>query len=735
MKSALLLFALVAAAVGWQKHSVDLHVVTVATEETDGFRRLKQTAADFGHRLHVFGMGVEWKGGDMQTEGGGQKIRLLREGLEKLAAAGTIADDSLVLFVDAYDVVITASADEIARRFRLDFPDAQILFGAEPFCWPDKQLANAYPPVTFGERYLNSGLFLGVAGRLRQLLNEHTAEVRDADDDQLVYTRLFLDETIRREFGLQLDSLSRIFQNLNGMGDRVQVEADDNDGSTRVFNTLYNTHPAVIHGNGPSKLQLNSFANYVGGRFNMLEGCAKCEPLVELPAELPFVTLAVFVAKPTPYVEEFFRTITRLDYPTDRIDLYLYNNQMYNREEVEAFADDHGPKYRSIEVMNTVKGVDERRGRTDSIDHALRLGSPFYVALDADVHLNGTQSIKQLIRRMLTYDVGILAPMVTQPGRLFSNFWGAVHPTTGFYERSADYIPIAERTRRGYWNVPFVNSVYAIRGSKLAAVRDAFWFDEKLDADMSFAKFCRHHNHFMFVDNQEEYGFLVESDFFVQLSPHTIHRELYDYPNNKALWEARYIHPEYRRHLEPGTEVPLVCPDVYEFPFVSERFAAELINVMEAFGQWSNGKNEDERLAGGYENVPTRDIHMKQVGMHNQFLQVIDDYVAPMQEKVFYGHYQRPIKSDMMFVVRYKPEEQAFLRPHLDASTYSIDVALNKRGVDYEGGGVRYVRYNCTVPADEVGWSMLFPGRLTHLHEGLPTTKGTRYILVSFINP
>lgn len=30
---------------------------------------------------------------------------------------------------------------------------------------------------------------------------------------------------------------------------------------------------------------------------------------------------------------------------------------------------------------------------------------------------------------------------------------------------------------------------------------------------------------------------------------------------------------------------------------------------------------------------------------------------------------------------------------------------------------------------------MLFPGRLTHLHEGLKTTTGTRYILVSFINP
>ena len=34
---------------------------------------------------------------------------------------------------------------------------------------------------------------------------------------------------------------------------------------------------------------------------------------------------------------------------------------------------------------------------------------------------------------------------------------------------------------------------------------------------------------------------------------------------------------------------------------------------MEHHGGWSSGKNKDERLDGGYENVPTRDIHMKQV--------------------------------------------------------------------------------------------------------------------------
>lgn len=63
----------------------------------------------------------------------------------------------------------------------------------------------------------------------------------------------------------------------------------------------------------------------------------------------------------------------------------------------------------------------------------------------------------------------------------------------------------------------------------------------------------------------------------------------------------------------------------------------------------------------------------------------------------------QPVEANMMFMVRYKPEEQASLRPHHDASTFSIDIALNKKGRDYEGGGVRYVRYNCTVEADEVG--------------------------------
>ena len=38
----------------------------------------------------------------------------------------------------------------------------------------------------------------------------------------------------------------------------------------------------------------------------------------------------------------------------------------------------------------------------------------------------------------------------------------------------------------------------------------------------------------------------------------------------------------------------------------------------------------------------------------------------------------------MNFVVRYHPNEQAFLRPHHDASTYTVNIALNRPNIDYE---------------------------------------------------
>lgn len=64
-----------------------------------------------------------------------------------------------------------------------------------------------------------------------------------------------------------------------------------------------------------------------------------------------------------------------------------------------------------------------------------------------------------------------------------------------------------------------------------------------------------------------------------------------------------------------------------------------MVAIMENFGQWSDGSNNDQRLQGGYEAVPTRDIHMNQVGLEPVWLKFLQDYVRPLQEKVFIGYF------------------------------------------------------------------------------------------------
>ncbi|KMQ98949.1 procollagen- -oxoglutarate 5-dioxygenase 3 [Lasius niger] len=286
---------------------------------------------------------------------------------------------------------------------------------------------------------------------------------------------------------------------------------------------------------------------------------------------------------------------------------------------------------------------------------------------------------------------------------------------------------------KGLWNVPFVSNCYLINATIIAnkATRPTYE-DADLDTEMAFAHGNRQRGLFMYINNRLEFGHLVNPDTYdIRLA----YPEIYQIMDNKLDWEKRYIHPNYSESFNPDNKPIQPCPDVYWFPISTLRFTSELIGIVETFGQWSDGTNQDPRLTGGYENVPTRDIHMNQVQYEQHWLYFLKEYVKPLQELVFTGYYHDPPRSLMNFVVRYRPDEQPSLRPHHDSSTYTINIALNQAGVDYEGGGCRFIRYNCSVTDTKPGWMLMHPGRLTHYHEGLRVTAGTRYIMISFVDP
>lgn len=76
----------------------DVQVFTVASDETEGYVRYIRSANYYDVEVTTLGLHDEWRGGKMDSYGGGYKINLLRQALEPLGDD----DKKIVLFTDRY---------------------------------------------------------------------------------------------------------------------------------------------------------------------------------------------------------------------------------------------------------------------------------------------------------------------------------------------------------------------------------------------------------------------------------------------------------------------------------------------------------------------------------------------------------------------------------------------------------------------------------------------------------
>tara|TARA_B100000925_G_scaffold100387_1_gene73523 strand:+ start:38 stop:1033 length:996 start_codon:yes stop_codon:yes gene_type:complete len=105
----------------------DIHVCTVATDEEKAYK-LKSIP-----NLINLGEGVVWEGGDMKSQGGGQKINLVKEYIKDKK------DSDVLLFLDGYDTFLFDSISEISYRY-LEF-NSEIVMSSERICWPVELLS------------------------------------------------------------------------------------------------------------------------------------------------------------------------------------------------------------------------------------------------------------------------------------------------------------------------------------------------------------------------------------------------------------------------------------------------------------------------------------------------------------------------------------------------------------------------------------------------------------------
>lgn len=527
-----------------------LLVITVATAETEGYRRFLQSAEFFNYTVRTLGLGQEWRGGDVaRTVGGGQKVRWLKKEMEKYADQ----KDMIIMFVDSYDVILASSPTELLKKFVQS--GSHLLFSAESFCWPEWGLAEQYPEVGMGKRFLNSGGFIGFAPTIHQIVRQWN--YKDDDDDQLFYTQLYLDPGLREKLKLSLDHKSRIFQNLNGALDEVILKFDQN--RVRIRNVAYDTLPVVVHGNGPTKLQLNYLGNYVPNGWTPQGGCGFCnQTLRTLPGGQPppRVLLAVFVEQPTPFLPRFLQRLLLLDYPPDRISLFLHNSEVYHEPHIADAWPQLQDHFSAVKLVGPEEALSAGEARDMAMDSCRQNPEcEFYFSLDADAVLTNPETLRVLIEQ----NRKVIAPMLSRHGKLWSNFWGALSPNE-YYARSEDYVELVQRKRVGVWNVPYISQAYVIRGETLRTElpQKEVFSSSDTDPDMAFCKSVRDKGIFLHLSNQHEFGRLLATSRY---DTDHLHPDLWQIFDNPVDWREQYIHENYSRALDgEGLVEQVSCP-------------------------------------------------------------------------------------------------------------------------------------------------------------------------------
>ena len=81
----------------------------------------------------------------------------------------------------------------------------------------------------------------------------------------------------------------------------------------------------------------------------------------------PQITLAIIIAKPIPFVEEFLETLKAFEYPKDKIDLFIYVNQKRTIPLMESFVESDGKLYRSVNLRDLESGICEYTARNEAL--------------------------------------------------------------------------------------------------------------------------------------------------------------------------------------------------------------------------------------------------------------------------------------------------------------------------------------------------------------------------------
>ena len=236
---------------GSSNYESKIHYITVSTEKNDKLQRLLDSAKQFNISIEVLGLEMNTTNlGHNNSAKFGMKLGLPLDYISKLDP------NDIVLFTDAWDVIYIKGEKDIIDNYK-SF-NKPIVFGAEVYCWPDDNKSSEYTDTKDKYfKYLNSGLYIGTAGELRNYLENYKGG--EDVDDQRFWTDIYLNNRDK----IALDTENKIFLNTAG------TDKNDFDFENSIFKfKKTSSSPSVIHSNSSDKTYLDLFIKTGGGISN-----------------------------------------------------------------------------------------------------------------------------------------------------------------------------------------------------------------------------------------------------------------------------------------------------------------------------------------------------------------------------------------------------------------------------------------------------------------------------------
>lgn len=205
------------------------HTCTIASHHTQNLEKLVHSCRKNQIDLEILGMGQPYLGN-------GMKLIYMKEYLS------SIPDEDIVMYVDAFDVIIVGTKTAILEKFfKMNAP---FVMSAELNCFPYQKLIKIYPESPSLFKYLNTGAYIGYAKDLKAWLKDLGA-INPKITDQGQITRHYL----KGNTFFLIDHFCELFLSLCDVK-KEEVAIDQENGVVHCLTTQ--SQPLVIHANAHS---------------------------------------------------------------------------------------------------------------------------------------------------------------------------------------------------------------------------------------------------------------------------------------------------------------------------------------------------------------------------------------------------------------------------------------------------------------------------------------------------